>query len=180
MKDRISSKTGYTLIFTSAALLLALALGVLALTCSAMGSSDAADSVPDGAVTPAPPAESTPAESGSAASDIGSRRHRRASEHGERRAPAAEHRRGNRCGNTIRQRHKAARYRHRRGARNGQFRRRRHYSRDSSGGDNPCHNRPHAAQNRQSGLNSAGKKRSATLCRTALPFIQFFFGLKST
>ena len=31
MKDRISSKTGYTLIFTSAALLLALALGVLAL-----------------------------------------------------------------------------------------------------------------------------------------------------
>ena len=69
MKDRISSKTGYTLIFTSAALLLALALGVLALTCSAMGSSDAADSVPDGAVTPAPPAESTPAESGSAASD---------------------------------------------------------------------------------------------------------------
>ena len=67
MKDRISSKTGYTLIFTSAALLLALALGVLALTCSAMGSSDAADSVPDGAVTPAPPAESTPAESGSEA-----------------------------------------------------------------------------------------------------------------
>ena len=59
MKDRISSKTGYTLIFTSAALLLALALGVLALTCSAMGSSDAADSVPDGAVTPAP-AYSTP------------------------------------------------------------------------------------------------------------------------
>ena len=160
MKDRISSKTGYTLIFTSAALLLALALGVLALTCSAMGSSDAADSVPDGAVTPAPPAESTPAESGSAASDTS--------------APAGT----DAPQNT--QRHKAARYRHRRGARNGQFRRRRHYSRDSSGGDNPCHNRPHAAQNRQSGLNSAGKKRSATLCRTALPFIQFFFGLKST
>ena len=69
MKDRISSKTGYTLIFTSAALLLALALGVLALTCSAMGGSGADDGLPDGAVTPAPPAESTPAESGSAASD---------------------------------------------------------------------------------------------------------------